>query len=186
MRGGPIHEIRLTIQGAAGSNLLIRVGEQSIGDEVGFHVDASLFHLELLDRGAVRHLRHGRIEAKVTARPQIRSELTRPVVERGVQMLCRQHRLGEDIAEGGPQSASGRIDVALAAFEAHLHSEIGFSMHFQRAEQQPQEQAAQSNPSETTNHCARSTVNSIEASAPSVAAFILASAPPPVPRSVTR
>src|ERR1700722_6692117 len=134
----------------------------------------------------MRLLRHRGLETKIAACPQVVSELTGPIVERRIQMLRGQHGLREHIPEGGAQAAARRVHVALAAFQTHLHGEIGLGVRAAGRETQPKEQAVQSQAGMSADHCADSTVNSNEVSAPRVSEFMLANAPPPAPRSVTR
>src|SRR5665213_577802 len=65
------------------------------------------------------------------------------------------------------------------------HCQIGLRMCRVGSEPQQGEEPAPSWLS-TADHCEDSTVNTNELSDPSVIAFILARAPPPVPRTVTR
>src|SRR5476649_710807 len=99
-------------------------------------------------------------------------------------MLRGQYGLCDDVAECRTQTAAGGVDMALAAFEAQLNGEIGFGVRAERGEAKGCEQAAQRPTSVRSIHGAGSTVNSNVESAPNVAAFILAKAPPPLPRSV--
>ncbi|SRR5260370_4978263 len=104
-------------------------------------------------------LRHCSIEAQVAAGPQIRAQLTGPIIHAGVQMLCRQHRLSEYVAKRRAKPAAGGIDVALPALETQLHREIGFGSCRKGAEAQHY-QRAESSASNSSTHRAGSTVNS--------------------------
>ena len=178
--------IGFPVERAAGGDLLVDVGQEPIGNYIGFQVDASLFESELLHGRGMRCLRH--LEHRIAGRRRHANtgpELAGPVVDAGIQMLRRQHGLRENVAECRAQTAAGGIDVALPAFESQLHGEIGLGMCRIGGEADKSEQESRA-AVRSGRSCAGSTVNSNEMSVPSVAAFRLASAPPPVPRTVTR
>src|SRR6202040_2184163 len=96
---------------------------------------------EFLQGGCLRSLGDLGVESQVAARPKIRTELTCPVIECGIQMLSGQHGLREDIAERGTQPAPGRVDMALPAFEPHLHREVRFGARGARCKTKQREKA---------------------------------------------
>jgi hypothetical protein len=78
--------------------------------------------------------------------------LTRPVIERGIQMLGRQYGLREDVAERRAQPAAGWVDVALPALETQLNCQIGLGMRRICTEAQQNGKAAQVESNISANH----------------------------------
>jgi hypothetical protein len=80
------------------------------------------------------------------------TDLARPVVDRGIQVLRRQYGLRKYVAERRAQTASGWVDVALRAFEAELNGEIRFGMRAIGGQTQQYQQAAQPELNVSTDH----------------------------------
>src|SRR6202050_356181 len=186
VRRGPVQNIGFAIERASRSDLLIDVRQKPVGNDIRFQVDAGLLEREFLHRGGLRHLRPLGVEPQIAAGPQIRTQLTGPIVEFRVEVLIGNDGLRQYVGKRRAQAAAGRIDVALAAFEAELHREIGLGLRRIGAEAQPEGQAVPAETSVPADHGAGTTVNTKEMSDPKVRALRSASAPPPVPRKVTR
>src|SRR6185312_11998196 len=172
---------------AAGSHELIHVHVESVGDHARLEIDACLLQIERVGAGGVRDLRIAGLGAQVAAERQKSIDVARPDIGARVHVGGGELGLRKHVAEGCAHAAACRIDVTLPALESRLHRQIGLRVGgAHAAEAQRRQQPVPGGSQEISDHCAGLTVNTNEKSAPSDCAAMSASAPPPVPRTVTR
>ena len=129
--GRPVCSVSFDIERAARRHLLVHIHGEAIGNDRRVGINAHLLEREFIDRGASGSLLELAGSAKITADGQKAIDLARPGVRARIQMLGRQDSLREHIPEGRAQAATGRIDVALAALEAHPHGKIRLGVRLQ-------------------------------------------------------
>ncbi len=193
----PVQHVRLAVQRTPWCQELVDIYGEAIRNDRGVDVQSGLLQIELVRAGGVGDLRVASVEAQITAYGEEARDVAGPCVRAGVQVLRGELRLSEHVAEGIPHSAARRVDVTLLAFEAGLHGQIRLGMRAQREQtgcqqQERGEREAQLGSCRSVGsdhfaaHCAGLTVNSNEKSVPSGCPLMSATAPPPVPRTVTR
>ncbi len=159
MVGGPIDTVSLAALRAVGRHLLIDINQQTLGNDVGFQVDAGLLERERIEGLGVRSLCDSAVKAQIAADSDELVDIASPDIVAGIDVILRHECLSEYVTVRRAQAATRRVHVTLSALQTHLNGEIGLGVSANRHKKQCHRQTLQQEPGNPVDHGEASTLN---------------------------